>query len=699
MEKEIKTQELEMIDKKIEELENELAKSGQRMEQYKRSGVEEQYAYESSEYDKIVKQIGIFNELKNELNQILSEMDLDYETEEDQINGILENMQKELRASGDRMKEYKKVGAEEQYAYEFSEYSKISDKINNYVALKKEYDDITIKKEEINSKYDLENIDNKIKKLENELKSSAIRMSEYKSVGSYEQYAYENSYYSQIVSEINELKGVKEEAITLDEKKAELIKKLDIREYHTEEEQINTKISELQKQLKRAGEKMKEFNDKGEEENYVYAHKEYNDITRQLNDITRSKEKYDGIKTKYNELLQPKKSEKKETVFEESKTHNNTEEEKKTTAPNSRPNGSIKVNESKTTEEKKTLTAQNSRPNESIKVNESETIEEGKKQSSKEKKYKITIGTSGKIEIDGKTIKINSKTIKYGAMMNSNRSNASYNDFLNVLNAENYPTNVVQMIKDAIDIDNVIPDFTSNVPFDFTVIHSINEAKIDESDKKQMLEGYLKNVLKSHYEFIKTIYPEKAKKIEKYEKQDTNNDLEVIYDMKDLSKPLPFLGTLLARYPEELYLNGGEKEQIVEYANKAYRYGVGKTIGQYKYNDNSLFAKILSIFKKDRKLLPEPKVMQTIDYTSKETIYETSLSQDEVDTANIYNTIRDKSKAQNRNIREVLKDDYKEIKDKYGEEIYNKTGYLSNLQENQEGKKERIIKDEDVEVK
>ena len=657
MEKEIKTHELEMIDKKIEELENELAKSRERMEQYKSSGAEEQYAYESSEYEKIVKQIGVFNELKKEFHQILLEMNLDYETEEEQINGILENMQKELKASGNRMNEYKRIGANEQYAYEFSEYSKLSKKINNYAAIKKEYDDITTKKEKINNKYDIENIDNKIEKLEGELKSSAIRMSEYKRVGNYEQFAYENSYYSQIVSEINELKGAKEEASTLDEKKAELIKELNIKEYHTEEEQINKKISELEKQLKRAGDKMQEFNNKGEEENYVYAHKEYQDITRKLNDITRSKEKYDEIKAKYNELLQPKKIEKKDTANKDYNDNSNPAPDPNNNgnpAPDQDPN-----NNDNPAPDQDPNNNGNPAPDQDPNNNGNPAPDQD---TTKEPKYTITIGSSGRYTIDGKRFEISSKVYKIGATLNTLYHDKSLD------NDKNKLSTIMNIIEEYSDENkNLIKDcFETKAPIDFTVINTLNYSSIDTSEKESLIKEYLNNMLKSHYEFSKTNNPELLEKLGKYKDLEYTQNMAIKYDMKDLSKPLPFLRTLLSLHPENKFLTGEEKETIAMLANKADRYGLGKPIGQYEYDDKlNLTKKILRFFKKDVKLLPAPEKMKTPDYTDTHTLKETMISEEELEAAYKYNDARNRAKANNRNIRVELQTEYaKLVRDK-----------------------------------
>ena len=152
-------------------------------------------------------------------------------------------------------------------------------------------------------------------------------------------------------------------------------------------------------------------------------------------------------------------------------------------------------------------------------------------------------------------------------------------------------------------------------PIDFTVVTAIAQIK-EKNIQSEIIEAYLTNVMKSQFE--KKLALKERLTVEEGLIYEDNQyaKMDIVYDMDDISKPRPFWKTLFSRNPEKDNLTGEEKQQLVEIGNKASRYGLGKTIGQYKYQETGIKAKILNLFKKNRKLLPEPEKMHTVDMTT-----------------------------------------------------------------------------------
>ena len=221
------------------------------------------------------------------------------------------------------------------------------------------------------------------------------------------------------------------------------------------------------------------------------------------------------------------------------------------------------------------------------------------------KGFKINIGKTGIIERERMKRIAPDVDMKRGAYLNYeyDKDNNSDDDIRRL--AENY------YLK---DISNLITKcHANNVPIDFTIIESIRSKNIiiEEKEKDALIKAYLTNMLISHYN--KT----QAKDLEEYKDAKKFDELEITYDMKDLSKPIPLHKALLICIPFigkkflKKDLSASDKIRIVNLAEKAKEYNVGKIKGSYKYNDNSLSAKILRLFKHDTKLLPAPPVPET----------------------------------------------------------------------------------------
>ena len=198
---------------------------------------------------------------------------------EEIINAEISKLNEELSKSAKRRKEYKEVGAYEQEAQERSTYSHIVSQI----------DDLEKKIEKMH-------IDEKISNLQSELIKSGRRREEYNKVGAYEQEAQERSTYSNLVSQINDLK-VRKEYLYRDEK-----------------------IADLNKKLEQSGKRLKEYKEVGAYEQEAQEYKYRQNILSEI-------EKIEGVNEKRNVKEEKTKNEEKKTKNEEEKIKN---EEQKT---------------------------------------------------------------------------------------------------------------------------------------------------------------------------------------------------------------------------------------------------------------------------------------------------------------------------------------------------------------------------------
>ena len=115
------------------------------------------------------------------------------------------NLEKQIRKSAERMKEYKENGNYEQEAAERAYYSKLVSKLSELN---------TAEPEEKKTEETVEDETAKeILSLEEQIRKSAERMKEYKENGNYEQEAAERAYYSELVSKLSGLKANKEEPV------------------------------------------------------------------------------------------------------------------------------------------------------------------------------------------------------------------------------------------------------------------------------------------------------------------------------------------------------------------------------------------------------------------------------------------------------------------------------------------------------
>lgn len=221
------------------------------------------------------------------------------------------------------------------------------------------------------------------------------------------------------------------------------------------------------------------------------------------------------------------------------------------------------------------------------------------------KKYKITIGSDGKIKRNGSTYTIAPIYFKEGASLNESYKNMPFDKFKDLVK-DKYPQNIVDMIEEG---------HKNSVPIDFTILNTINNvSSIPKLERQELIKGYLSNVLGAFSANLKVKEPNliTADSLEKYENTKKLDNMEIVYDLKDLSKPVPFLKTLLSFNPEVEQLTIKEKEGIAQLADKAKDYKIGEKKGEFKYKI-SIFTKILSLFKKNRNLLPAPEEVKHYD--------------------------------------------------------------------------------------
>ena len=246
--------------------------------------------------------------------------------------------------------------------------------------------------------------------------------------------------------------------------------------------------------------------------------------------------------------------------------------------------------EEKNTELPKEETIANAEP-ENIAVNNEKTEKNknaNKKTEETQQKIKIILGNNGIFQYYGKDYKIDFKTIKNGLLLNSSKESI-YEEETGFLRKYFSP-----------EISEIINNFNkkteSKAPIDYSVLLSIGNSVIPEEEKADLIKSYLKNAYISLKQSMKEDVEDKWQ-----------NNLEIIYDMKNLSK-ISLFKTLFSKKPLNENLSLEEKAMFKNEANKAARFGMGKTIGKFK---KGVKAKILEIF--GIKLLPEPSTMHTID--------------------------------------------------------------------------------------
>lgn len=242
------------------------------------------------------------------------------------------------------------------------------------------------------------------------------------------------------------------------------------------------------------------------------------------------------------------------------------------------------------------------------------------KGSSQQKPLEIVLENKGTISYDGKQYPISTDIIRKGLFLNKEFANGQ------IKNEE-----LVEMLDIDENILKRIKLIDANTPVDFTVCLAMNELDIPIEERNTLMKGYIYNALKSQAESKKAKHQDLSFEEKLVDEHRSHQDIKVTYDMNKLSKA-PFWKTLFSRNPLKENLAGEEKEEFVQIANKANRYGLGKTVGQYQ---ETFANKVLNFFKGKHKLLPAPQEMHTVDMTDSKTIDETT--QEEQEVAGHYN--------------------------------------------------------------
>lgn len=230
---------------------------------------------------------------------------------------------------------------------------------------------------------------------------------------------------------------------------------------------------------------------------------------------------------------------------------------------------------------------------------------------------KITLGNDGKIIYKDNEYPISTEAIRIGLEYNEQFKNGEINE---KMLHDNFETQMRYF--------NLIDNST---PIDFTVLLAIKSLDIRRKEQVDLIEGYLKNAIKAQYQMKKSKGLEISEEEQKIMENSEFTKMDIIYDMNNLSKHPSFFKALFSKNLSKEYLSGVEKQQLLETGNNASRYGLGKTIDQYK-KPKGLFSRFL---KKRRELLPEPKTMKSIDMTDGSTIYQSTQTEEEV--ARMYN--------------------------------------------------------------
>lgn len=155
------------IDSDISQIKNKLKETADRMAEYKSTGFYEQEAGEHAEFNKLTNKLRELNverdEIKNKLDNKIKMLEEKKECSE--IESKIANMEMELKASADRMAEYKRSGFYEQEAREHSIFNELTIKLG----------DLNDRKKYLSSRYpnfltirdELGNVINEIKENEN----------------------------------------------------------------------------------------------------------------------------------------------------------------------------------------------------------------------------------------------------------------------------------------------------------------------------------------------------------------------------------------------------------------------------------------------------------------------------------------------------------------------------------------------------
>lgn len=232
--------------------------------------------------------------------------------------------------------------------------------------------------------------------------------------------------------------------------------------------------------------------------------------------------------------------------------------------------------------------------------------------------YEITIGKMAIISLDGKEYEVENKIVKDGV----NLTDLQIKEMI-------YKTTGIDK-GDLKDINSLIHDGI----LDSTVINVIYNSEISESQKQDVIKGYVKDCYKAKF----------ANKAP---------EGKIYYDQEDLAKT-----SIIARIMKK-EVNQDEKMTILDRAQKAARYGIAEIEGEYKPDFKT---RLVNLFtrQKTKKLLSTDEIQEV---------------------ATTYNTLRDKG--------ETSKISQKEFRDRVEltKEQKKELGQLYKSQTNQESSK------------
>lgn len=369
--------------------------------------------------------------------------------------------------------------------------------------------------------------------------------------------------------------------------------------------------------------------------------KEVEDLEKNIEELKNLHKKYYEFKAKMNRINIKDNLEKKQELEKDGEETQNKWTEKISTDKNEKIVSKVENTEKEKIEEEEIIsTEKRGEPvfgNKITRVSDPVRYHENKP-------IKITLGNTGSILYNGKEYEISTKTIREGLELTNKLKNGelSSKEVQEKLGTREIITNQLS--------ENT---FDRGTPIDFSVVLSIKELDIAQEEKENLINGYIINAVKSQA-------GEKINAGQKIEFKENGyntylrENINVTYDMKNLSK-VPFFKTLFARNPLQNNLSGEEKEYFAKLANEATRYGLGKTVGQYK---ETFTNKILNIFRRNQKLLPSSNKMHSVNMENKYTMRNSMEPEFELAkyyNENLYGKINESEEEYDKAIKEAAK--------------------------------------------
>ena len=217
--------ELSKIDDEISKYKKLLEQSAEYMKDAKKAGDSETWAFQNSEFAKYTEKIAELEKQRKSLENVNSDV---YRKKISEIDDELSKYKKLLEQSAEYMKDAKKAGDSETWAFQNSEFAKYTEKIAELEKQRKSL-------ENVNSdvyRKKISEIDDEISKYKKLLEQSAEYMKDAKKAGDSETWAYQNSEFAKYTEKIAELekqrKSLEEFVPKVDSEAEHVIKRIEI---------------------------------------------------------------------------------------------------------------------------------------------------------------------------------------------------------------------------------------------------------------------------------------------------------------------------------------------------------------------------------------------------------------------------------------------------------------------------------------